>query len=350
MPYSFLNVSLMSFEEEDLPPPIRTPPVPDDYSDPPPPDETEEAVTEEIPSPDPPTADETEEAAPATGVAEEGPTISSLSAIPTLEKVIGQVDRVLAILPDLFISSADILELSKNLQTIRALVLRAKFEETSLRDLKRECADEWNVFAAALEPRVEANEEPNVSAFCETKLSFLGRVINAIGKRIDEFAKDEKATAALDRLSKAYRACADPPERELDALRRKLKNLDAEFKKGKALLVYAAQGEQLVVLENTVFQFLEAMNQFVANATRALGQRRNVRAVAAQANLAITGLFASALPFKHTQKTKSVPPTKSPEKKKWVDLGPPSHTPLVRRKLFEDPPGVRALPTRHTLT
>jgi hypothetical protein len=56
--------------------------------------------------------------------------------IPTLQKIIGQVDHVLGILPDLFISLADMSELSKNIRGMRALVQKAMVESIPLSELQ----------------------------------------------------------------------------------------------------------------------------------------------------------------------------------------------------------------------
>jgi hypothetical protein len=275
----------------------------------------------------------------------EPPPIDSVLVVPTLLKIAEQVDRVLDILPDLFISSADILELAENLRTMRTLVVQATRQSVLISDLQRQCTREWNVFAAALEQRVHADESPNVIAFCETKLPMIGRVIEAIGGKRALFEKNAKQVAAFEALVAAHKECEDVLDGDIAVFERALRNVEARFRNGAALIDYATAPGNVDALKKTVFEFLALMREFTANARRAVSQRVIVASVAANAKTSILELFASAVPFRHAAGIKQVSSNQTTRKRKCGRKAAPKHNPPTRGRLFEKPRGIRALPS-----
>jgi hypothetical protein len=264
-----------------------------------------------------------------------------------LEKITVHVDRVIEILPDLFISSADVFELSRNLRNMRALVLRATLESTPLPVLHKQCSREWNIFAANLEQRVTANEATNVQAFCETKLPLIGRVIDAIGAKRSAFQKDAAKVTAFESLAAAFGECERGLGGDILPFERALHNLEARFLNAEPLIAFAAPPEQRASLKKTAIDFIGLMRQFTRNALRAVSQRAIVAAVARQTRTAITELFAHAAPFKHAVAKKKVSAgQEQPKKTAYKRPAVPKHTPRVRGSLFEQPRGVSAMPVQ----
>jgi hypothetical protein len=155
--------------------------------------------------------------------------------IPTLTKILAQIDRVFRILPDHIISSADMSELSTNLRSMRALVQKATVESLPLSDLRQHCTHEWNISVA----------------FCETKLPFLGRMIEAIEAKRASFERDTEKTKTFNVLSAAFNDCEAALGGDFGKFARALRNRQARFSNGQAVLAYAAQGEQLLLLQQT---------------------------------------------------------------------------------------------------
>jgi hypothetical protein len=207
---------------------------------------------------------------------------------------------------------------------------------------------EWNLFAAALEQRVYADEFPNVVAFCKTKLPLLRRVIDGIAAKRELFERDAKRDAAFKALSAAFAECDSALDADLATFERALRNLEARFRNGEALVEFATHGSHVETLKKTAREFLVLMREFTANAQRAVSQRAIVASIAAKARTAVMELFAGAVPFRHGGGVKQVTAHTPPgggKKKYRGKQAVPKHTPPVRGRLFEQPRGVRALPT-----
>jgi hypothetical protein len=279
---------------------------------------------------------------------------ASLDLIPPI------VDRVLHRLPNLFISSTQLLELSSHLRKVKGVLARMSQEGCPIADIHNACTREWTMFSNLMTPIVESDELQNVRAFCGTQLQLLERTVARIASAQETLTSKPALQQSFVSLEAAVNSVRNSLQIDYKNVQKTLKTLATEFQRSDPLLKLITTSEsELTALKKSNLDFVEMMIQYVTNAGNGCAQRRTVNIFCQECFNEITAAFVQAEREESQRKAltarqNTVPQNGEEENRtrpvrKLGRIPEPRHIPVTRSKLFEDRRLVSARPARRSV-
>jgi hypothetical protein len=271
--------------------------------------------------------------------------ISVLLQIPPV------IDRLLARLPNLFVSSAQLLEISSHLRRLKTQVARMALGDSGPAAIRLLCNSEWQTFSNMI--GTIASERENVRTFCNTQLQLLQRTFSRIAAKQAKFADRPQLLENFKALEAALNAVTSAIDKEHSNLQNLLKALSLQFQHADTLLKLLTPIEaELAALKKTNLDLVDMMMQYIANAENGSAQRRGVRQFAQECFNEIGNLLTQAEVQEKREEelgarkppNPDAPPLPKKPVKKLKKFPAPKHIPVTRSKLFEDRKLISSLP------
>jgi hypothetical protein len=213
----------------------------------------------------------------------------------SLEMILPHVDVVLSRLPELFISSAQLVQISINLRNIQTKIRRAIQRATPVGTVQSAYEAEWQIFFSNLMAIVQSDEFRNAREFCENELRLIDRTVDKIRAKRASFSKSPQLTQSFQTLETSLLDAKNALGADFPNLPKFLQLLTGRFQLSDGLLKFAtATQSELVVAKRTLLNLIELMHQYIQNAENAKAQRRQIETFCRDQNAEILRLFSEA--------------------------------------------------------
>ena len=273
---------------------------------------------------------------------------------PSLRKVTNSINKISQKLPNLFVSSKVIIDLTSHLKNIKGLIVRAEIEEMKVQELKEKAFDEWNKFTNLLSEVVAIDENENIQSFCKDQIDSLALMISSLNASI---TNKKSCKAQMDKVNAKFEELKLNVQENSEGLLQTLKSLLKIIVNSTTLFSPSINNnnDTQLYLDN-LKQSITGMIQYIHNSNNAVESRKFVQSYARDIMKEITDLFlAAAIEEKkiiniHRLNDDDINIDKKPKRQKrkapakiLQSYPNPKHIPASRPKLYEERRRVSAM-------